>query len=436
MPSTVFTTVAALVAAAPKAQPGSTLILAKGTYKEALILKNAKFASPGITIDGAGASIGGLEVDLCAGITFTGFEITVSQRTQVVANVTNSQGVAFIGGKMHDPVNKNRRGLMFRDSKKCSADGVEFENLGTGVLIVASPDTSVANSLFHDINGADGVQSNKSGFVSITGNRFTDFFPTPGAHPDAIQFITTGQTAPVTDIIVAGNIVVRGKGGIIQGVFMSDEAKVGYQNVTITGNALVGCMFNGIATNNATAQNIADNLVQPYTDMNSWVQINGGSGVAASNAAPQVVAPKAVSVTGTTTVKAVPIGDLAPLDAWLRAHNMPPWGSVPAPAPPPPTPAPPPPPPPTPAPPPPPTEDPQIALLRAEVARVAAQAMALQSEIDRLNAQNASLNAQLLTANGQVADAQAVITLRDGHIGSLRAAIGSAQTTLANAMGS
>ncbi|WP_309604471.1 M10 family metallopeptidase C-terminal domain-containing protein, partial [Phenylobacterium sp.] len=154
-----------------------------------------------------------------------------------------------------------------------------------------------------------------------------DFAPKPGDHPDAIQFWTTGTTASAHDIVVTDNIITRGAGSIMQGIFMGNEKMLEYKNVTITGNAVVGGMYNGIYVADASNAKIEGNLVQGYKDMTSWIYMSKiTNGALDNNQASAYALSKdnvGVNTHDNTTIALQPVGNTAILTAWTALHATP-----------------------------------------------------------------------------------------------------------------
>jgi Ca2+-binding RTX toxin-like protein len=272
----------ALVSALKTAQSGDTILLSPGNYST-LALSGVNFSGQGVTIASADpshpASVAGVELNNSSGLTFQNLEVTIDSRTGEAFDVSYSSNIHLSGINMHGPSGGESPGLLFKNSSNVSVDGSEFHDLGTAVRNVNSDHVTISNSKFHDLY-SDGIQSTGSSYVTLHGNYFTDFHTAPGDHPDAMQFFTYGQTSSAHDIEVSDNTVVRGTGDIVQGIFMGNEANIAYQNVEITGNKLVGTMYNGIAIGDGQNVEIANNTVEGYTDMTSWIRVEGSSNVA------------------------------------------------------------------------------------------------------------------------------------------------------------
>lgn len=271
---------AAVLAALKAAKSGDTVFLDPAVPYARLGLDKLVFAAPGVTIasadPGRRASVAGVEMAGCDGITFRDLEVTINARTQTVFNVGTSKNIRLERIDMHGAAGGSLGGLMFRSSSNVSAVECEFHDIGTAVLIIDSAVVGVSGSRFHDIRG-DGIQSSGTSAVTLDGNHFTDFRTKPGDHPDAIQFFTLNQKVAARGLTISNNVVERGKGDIVQGIFLGDEAKLGYDDVTIVENAILGGMWNGIAVANGRNLKIADNLVQAGEEMNSWIAVNGST---------------------------------------------------------------------------------------------------------------------------------------------------------------
>jgi hypothetical protein len=260
----MISTLADLTSALATAKPGDVLTLAQGQF-ERLALEKVQFEKRAVVINGPGTIVAGVELSECAGLTFRGLEVTINQRTQTAINVVGSRRVRLEKLDIHGEPGGDKPGVMFRHSHECRLSGSRLHDLGTAVRLIDCEGVRVASNGFRNLRG-DGVQSSGSSKVSITGNRFTDFYPGPGDHPDAIQFFTVNQKAPARDVIITGNVIQRGKGGIVQGIFLGNETGLPYINVNIARNVCLGTMWNGVAVGQGERVLIADNLVQPFTE--------------------------------------------------------------------------------------------------------------------------------------------------------------------------
>lgn len=134
----------------------------------------------------------------------------------------------------------------------------------TAFYITPGAAISFTNSKFHDMNL--GVAGGNLAGLTMTGNEFYnlskggiaigqvgpfafvhnnchDFHITPLVHADCMQLFTAGSTAQSHDITVTDNILNRGGGDGFQGLFIGDEADLGYLNVTMSRNLSSGNMW-------------------------------------------------------------------------------------------------------------------------------------------------------------------------------------------------
>ena len=281
--STVYST-AQLTTALAAAKGGETILLGAGTYST-LGLNRTTPASM-VTVTSADASnpvlIPGMEIDDSSNLTFKNIEITLNTRTMTHLNLINSTNVHFDRIEFHDSINKNRGSVLLRWGSNLSIKNSEFYDMESGIRVVTTSDIVLSGNSIHDIYG-DGIQVNGSSNITIKNNTLTDLYSSPGDHPDAIQFFTYGQTGPARNITITGNTYTRGNGGITQGIFMGNEASIHYQDVVISGNRIIGGMYNGIAIGGVDRATITNNIVQGYTDMDSWILIGDSTDSILSN---------------------------------------------------------------------------------------------------------------------------------------------------------
>jgi Ca2+-binding RTX toxin-like protein len=312
---------------------GDTIKLASGTYSD-LVLYNIKM--PGnVTITSADpnhqAVISGLTVNGSEGFTFKGLEFYVDPAKYDGAyQVFGSSNIHFDQINMHGSLDGNAKndntGLTFQAVKNVSVTNSEFQQVSFGVVHQNSDGVTVSNNYFHDIR-SDGVRGGGSSHVTITNNQFRDFYPNEADHPDAIQFWTTNAVSSATDIVVTGNIVMRGAGAPTQGIFFRDEQEIyPYKNVTVADNIVIGASYNAITVNHAENLKVTGNTVVGLVDQKSWISVGTSTGVTLTgNKATEYVYTDGakntgVSATGNVTVGYATDGGKAALDAYLVSH--------------------------------------------------------------------------------------------------------------------
>lgn len=135
----------------------------------------------------------------------------------------------------------------------------------------------------------DGIRGGGVDDLTISRNVLTDFLPKAGEHPDGIQLWSTNQSSPARRITISDNLIARGAGHMTQGIFVRDTlGRLPFEDVEITGNLVIGSMYNGIAVLGLSRGRIENNRVVPYGDQKAWIRIDKASGVTLSgNEAPQ-----------------------------------------------------------------------------------------------------------------------------------------------------
>lgn len=285
-----------LAAQIAAAKPGDVLTLAPGSYGK-LTLSDLSF-SPAVTLSGKGAVFEGMDLRRVEGLNFVGMELALKCGAGMYPAVASaSKSLRFedlkVSGDEHCWA-----GLFIRDSENVTVTRSEFTGALTGLMHLTSPGVTVSDSYFHHLRN-DGILGGCSSHLTITGNRFHDFRPTEGAHPDAVQIWTTNCKIVSTDILVANNMAWRGDGGIetvAQGVFITGgEPFTRHARVTVTGNLVLGGMYNGITVEGTDGGLIADNVVLGFPDMENWIRASDNTGL---------------TITGNTTQSLqFPVGD-------------------------------------------------------------------------------------------------------------------------------
>lgn len=267
-------TPASFSAVLASAAGGDTIILAPGRYD--MTIKNASHRSI-VTITGPGAVLTGLTVHRSRGLRFEKLDFYSAPdgpRNPFV--VRSSEDIHFKNINHHgsmdaDPRN-DQAGLMIRDSSNVTVVNSEYQQLFIAISHLNSRDLTISGNSFHDLQ-MDGVRGGGSDRVVVSDNHFTDFYPKPGDHPDAIQFWGANTTTSASDITVAGNTILRGKGDPMQGVFIRDgSGERPFKNVVISDNLIVGGMYHGISVDNAVGVRVERNVVTGFGDMKSWIR--------------------------------------------------------------------------------------------------------------------------------------------------------------------
>lgn len=309
-----------LVAAA---KPGDVITLAPGTYPASAI-KVKTFNPPIVIKGGPGVVLQGILMQLCDGIGFDGLEVTVdpAQGAAIKGGCTNC---TVTGCNIHGAAVGDGVGVSLINSSGARVLGNDVHHLGAGLAFSHCDNVTVSDNRVHDIR-IDGVDVLAGSKITVANNQFTDFYPLAGDHSDAIQFVTTNTVGPQTDILIAGNAYVRGKGlAMTQGIFMGNEAKVDYQRVVIRDNEILGSTWHGILVVHADVA-LENNVVAGYNDAGSkvtpWIKADTCTGHASGNTATGfIVTNSPAFVDGGNTA----IAPIAPAD-----HYTPPvdWPAV------------------------------------------------------------------------------------------------------------
>jgi len=269
-----------LLSAISSASSGDTISLSSGTYSN-VSLKNINF-SGNVTITSTDPSnpavLTSLLVKNSSGLTFSNLEFSELDPTKLYGfTVQGSSNIVLDHLDVHSVIGlgsaEASAPLLIRSSTNVTVTNSDFHDSRFGINILDDTGLTISNNYFHDIR-TDGIRGGGNSDVVISQNTFTDFYPATGDHADAIQFWTTNTTTSASNITIDSNLVVRGAGGEIQGIFMRDEVGgLPYYNVTITNNEILGSLYNGISILGVESGSATGNTVIGYADQTSWMTV-------------------------------------------------------------------------------------------------------------------------------------------------------------------
>lgn len=320
-------------------KPGETLTLPAG-YRGGGYIRGVARNPPVLVKGDPSVVLTDVKLQGSSGVVFDGMSFVASGPAPALAFTAGSHNGGARNCQVRGLKPLSGGGVSFSDSNNGFVDNCDLGDLGGGISVNRSQGASVTRNKIHDYS-VDAIQFAGSNDAKVIGNEVWNSFPVPGAHNDALQFFTANTTSPTRNLIIADNIFRRGTGQVFQGVFMGNEARIPYENVTIERNTIVGGMYNGIALHMATGATIRGNTVVGFPDMTSWILTNGVTGVVENNRTQQLNVPAAspgLTVTGNTIIPAVKDGGAAILAALTTPPPAPPAPPEPIPPPPGPTP--------------------------------------------------------------------------------------------------
>jgi hypothetical protein len=311
--SLTVTDTAGLLSALWSAHPGDTIELAPGVYNP-LRVDNLQINGT-VTITSADPShpavLNGVTLYSDSGLAFDHLNVAVNGDVYGVV-VNGSSNLSFSSLAIHGTSAVDQgAGMTISNSSAISVTGSDLSHLGSGIGHSNDAGVTISNNTFHDLEN-DGVYGAGSTNVVISGNHFQDFHPQAADHPDAIQL--WGNASGVT---ITNNVIERGDGAVLQGIFIEDSS-----NLVITGNAMVGTMFNGISLISANQALIEDNFVEGFSDMESRIITRASTDVTVSGNSAEVIinGPEAnpgYVDGGNTLIGPAALNDLSAIDAWL-----------------------------------------------------------------------------------------------------------------------
>lgn len=210
--------------------------------------------------------------------------------------------------------------LAIKDSSRVTIRQNDFSTFARMIACSTSVDVAVESNALRDMS-VDAMEFAQVNSIYIGHNDFRSPRRSPAspAHPDMIQFWTTGTTAPSTDIEITGNnIFVTPDTLGTQSIFMRNELvdtgragpEMYYRNVRITDNIIVNGSSHGITLGEADGVTITGNVLMNMAPMKKFVEC------------PRINM-KAVSKNVTITGNIQPVLPLAPISlAWTVKDNL------------------------------------------------------------------------------------------------------------------
>ena len=165
-----------------------------------------------------------------------------------------------------------------------------FTRFYHALQLVNIDELKVVGNEFWNIR-SDGMRGGGLTHALYADNICTEFHPVVPDHPDCIQLWSTNQSEPGRDIVIRDNLVVRGGGDGTQGVFVRDTStKLPFENVEISGNLVIGTIFNGIAVDGVNGGKVIGNEAIALGGQKTWIRLQRAHGIELrDNVAPRVL---------------------------------------------------------------------------------------------------------------------------------------------------
>lgn len=281
---------AGLLGALKTVKNGDTVYLQGGTYSS-VNLKGIQLAG-NVTITsldaGKPAVLTDLSIKDSKGLTLRGLELAANPaKTDMPFQVWNSSSIVmdklYVHGTLNGSAADDVRGLLVRNSSNVTVANSRFEQLADAVSHIDSNGVTFTGNRFENLRD-NGIVGGGTSNLKISGNVFSDFDHSGSVHPDAIQVWTTNTKASVSNIDISGNVIDRGAGSVVQGIWMRDEVgNLPFKNVTISNNTIVGAAYNGIGVMGVAGLKLSGNTVVGRDDQASWISIQNATGAVVSD---------------------------------------------------------------------------------------------------------------------------------------------------------
>jgi hypothetical protein len=342
-PGTLVSDTPALQAALKAWKEGDPdIILAPGDYS----YWNLK---PGITFPGAGPTVRAQDPNnrpVFDGIYISDWEniaiydveswpvgsplsaITITAATNIILGFSRFRG-------KDDTIATDSQGVLVRNSQGVLIHNVEATGVNYGIVFMDGDHVEIRDCIVHHCQ-CDGIRGGGANDLTIEGNVVHSLRPVEGEHPDAIQVWTTNVYRITERVTVRNNLYYPGDNAgtmTAQGVFFRDQISAGYRDITITGNAVIGGIYQGVCmpgTPEFMAEDVTvcDNFVQGWVGQRSWVRVDCcASGTWADNVSSYFNigetgnGPDMIDGGGNVTItEDAPAGDYTEFNKWSASH--------------------------------------------------------------------------------------------------------------------
>lgn len=223
----------------------------------------------------------GMRIDGVRGLTVSSLMIRPPASGPIVgrygAMITNSQNIELDRLIFKGPNTKSwsnfNVALMLRSSSNIKVRRSYFSQFKNGIAILKLQHAVIELNEFENLQ-TDAIRGGGSNNLDISSNVITGFYPKNGDHPDGIQLWSTRQRNIASNISISDNLIVRGRGTAIQGVFVRDtKLRLPFKNLKIAGNLVIGGLYNGITVLGADRVALENNTVISRKDQKSWIRL-------------------------------------------------------------------------------------------------------------------------------------------------------------------
>lgn len=272
-----------LLSALRQARIPVTIVLSRGawgglnlkdlTVPYGTIVRSGNVARPAV--------FDGIELNNVRGLTLSGIVVKVPASGPVAGRygvlVMGSRDILLdklaLGGAGRTTDPTNGIAMMLRKSSDITVQQSYFSNFRHGISMIDLDNSLIRQNEFEDIQ-TDAIRGGGVNHTRIANNVITAFNPARGDHPDGIQLWSNHQRRSSERIDIVDNLIVRGRGDPIQGIFVRDtRLRLPFKNLTIAGNLVLGGLYNGITVMGSQRLTLSDNQVIALPDQDSWIRV-------------------------------------------------------------------------------------------------------------------------------------------------------------------
>lgn len=172
--------------------------------------------------------------------------------------------------------------MMVRNVEGAKLKRLRLSHHRNGITLLDVRDLELVESSISQMR-TDGIRGGGVNDALIARNVITSFHPIAGDHPDGIQLWSRNQKQSAESIVIEENIILRGAGSPIQGIFVEDRLNLPFRKVLIRNNLCVGTLYNGIMIMGGDGGTISGNIVIPLEPQISWIRVDSSRDITVTN---------------------------------------------------------------------------------------------------------------------------------------------------------
>lgn len=179
-----------------------------------------------------------------------------------LVEITSSSNIVISRARItaEERGDNRQRGILVEDTQGFALQDSRVESVERGLVLLRSSEIEIAHNLFKrlSISALSIVESQN---VTISSNKMEGFWPEQGVAATFIHAWTRGTTKPTRSVSILDNVMLQNTSTLARGILFSNEDRVNYDQIRISGNLILISGGLGISIERATNAVAERNIV-------------------------------------------------------------------------------------------------------------------------------------------------------------------------------